>query len=151
MKHRDEIIISIKPRFAENIFNGSKTVELRTRRPNIEPGTRIWIYATSPVAEICGFADLDKITSGTPLEIWRKLGSKTAISNAEFDAYFEGRDTAHALELTNVMKMKTRIPLERIRELVRNFHPPQFFARVNEATATARFGNRAFVPIAQSA
>jgi predicted transcriptional regulator len=151
MKRRDEIIISIKPRYANGIFDGSKTVELRTRRPNIAPGTRIWIYVTTPVAEICGYADLLRISTGTPAEIWSKLGQKTAISREEFDDYFENRDLAHALELTDVMKMKNHLPLERIRELVSDFHPPQFFCRLNGAGIAMRLENRSYQRIEQFA
>jgi hypothetical protein len=54
MIEHDEILISLKPKHAAHIFEGEKTVELRKRRPNIKPGTRIWIYATSPTAAIKG-------------------------------------------------------------------------------------------------
>ncbi len=54
MVSQDEILISLKPKHANEIFDGGKTVELRKRRPKIKPGTRVWIYATSPIAALWG-------------------------------------------------------------------------------------------------
>src|SRR5436190_16052761 len=106
MIDHDEILISLKPKHAAHVFEGAKTVELRKRRPNIRPGTRIWIYATSPTAAIKGYASLAQIQTGSPSLIWRTLGSRTGISKGEFDLYFKACDVAHALVLTNVMEMK---------------------------------------------
>lgn len=147
MNDHDEILISLKPRHAANIFEGEKTVELRKRRPNIKPGTRIWIYATSPTAAIKGYANLAQIQSGPPSLIWKNLGSQTGISKDEFDRYFGVCDIAHALVLTDVMEMKRALPLKRIRELINNFHPPQFFCHLNGARRTMRLFSRKYEPI----
>ena len=144
MIDHDEILISLKPRHATNIFDGEKTVELRKRRPNIEPGTRIWIYATSPTAAIKGYANLTQIQSGPPPLIWKNLGSQTGISKDEFDSYFQACATAHALVLADVMEMKQALSLKRIRELVDNFHPPQFFCHLNGARKTMRLSSRKY-------
>jgi predicted transcriptional regulator len=149
MISQDEILISLKPRHAEHIFAGEKTVELRKRRLNIAPGTRIWVYATAPTAEIKGYANLVAIQTGPPSLIWKTLGSRTGISKVEFDAYFEGCDTAHALVLGDIMKMKQALPLKRIRELVSNFQPPQFFCHLNGARKTMRLSARKYEPIKQ--
>jgi predicted transcriptional regulator len=143
----DEILISLKPKHAANIFEGEKTVELRKRRPNIDPGTRIWIYATSPTAAIKGYASLAQIQSGPPSLIWKNLGYQTGISKEEFDAYFQRCETAHALMLADVMEMKQALSLKRIRELVDNFHPPQFFCHLNGARKTMRLSSRKYEPV----
>ena len=147
MIDRDETLISLKPKHAAHIFEGEKTVELRKRRPNIKPGTRIWIYATSPTAAIKGYASLVQIQTGSPSLIWKTLGSRTGVSKDEFDLYFEACDVAHALVLTDVMEMKQALPLKRIRELVINFHPPQFFCHLNGTRKTMRLSSRKYGPI----
>ena len=43
------IVRSLKPRFAEAIFRGTKTIELRRTRPKIAVLIRVLFYATSPV------------------------------------------------------------------------------------------------------
>jgi predicted transcriptional regulator len=144
MIDHDEILISLKPRHATNIFQGEKTVELRKRRPNVAPGTRVWIYVTSPTAAIKGYANLVEIRSGPPPLIWKDLGSRTGISKDEFEAYFEASATAHALVLADIMEMKQALRLKRIRELVDDFHPPQFFCHLNGARKSMRLSSRAY-------
>jgi predicted transcriptional regulator len=147
MIEHDEILISLKPKHAAHIFEGEKTVELRKRRLNIKPGTRIWIYATSPIAAIKGYANLVQIQTGTPSLIWKRLGSKTGISKDEFDIYFAACDVAHALVLADVMEMKQALPLKQIRERINNFQPPQFFCHLNGARKTMRLSSRKYESI----
>jgi predicted transcriptional regulator len=132
-------------------LEAGKTVELRRRRPNIKPGTRIWIYATSPTAAIKGYANLLQIQTGSPSLIWKTLGNRTGISKKEFDVYFEARKVAHALILTDVMQMKHTLSLKRIRQLVSNFQPPQFFCHLNGARHTMHLASRKFEPIKKTA
>jgi len=147
MIDHDDILISLKPKHAENIFEGEKTVELRKRRPRIEPGTRIWIYATAPTAAIKGYANLVQIQSGPPSLIWKNLGGRTGISKDEFDSYFKACTMAHALIIADVMEMKQALSLNRIRELVNDFHPPQFFCHLNGARKAMRLSSRKYQPI----
>lgn len=144
MKHSDDILISIKPQYALPIFNGMKTVELRRRKPSIVPGARIWIYATAPVAALQGYAHLDRVVSGTPLSIWRDFGDQTGVSKAEFERYFSESESAFALVLSKVRALEHPILLKQIRERVGNFHPPQFFCRMNGTVADLRLNSRKF-------
>lgn len=142
-KHTD-ILISLKPKHAEHVFGGEKTVELRRRRPNVNPGTRVWIYATAPVAAIKGHASLTRIESASPSLIWKTWGNRTGISKGEFDLYFKDCETAHALVLNDVMLMERALPLERIRELIHGFHPPQFYYHLNGARESMRLSSRKY-------
>lgn len=133
MTKQTDILISLKPRHAEHIFRGEKTVELRKRRPKVGAGTKVWIYATAPVAAIKGHASLSRIESASPKRIWQAWGEHTGLSKAEFDSYFEDCEIAHALILNDVMSMDVALSLTRIRELIKTFHPPQFYYRLNGA------------------
>jgi predicted transcriptional regulator len=147
MNEPTEILISLKPRHADHIFQGSKTVELRKRRLKIEPGSRVWIYATAPAAAIRGYARLDRIETGTPSQIWQKLGARTGISHQEFERYFQGCKVAYGLVLSNVMEMESVLPLAKIRESVDNFHPPQFYCHLNGSRKSMRLSRRKYRPI----
>ncbi|WP_081710844.1 MULTISPECIES: ASCH domain-containing protein [unclassified Afipia] len=137
-----DILISLKPKYANQVFDGLKTVELRRRRPNVNPGTRIWIYATTPAGAIKGYASIARIDSATPASIWKTWGSRTGLSKDEFDSYFEDREFAHAIVLRDVMVMKNSLSLAEIRELVTDFHPPQFYFRLNGAKRKMRLSSR---------
>jgi predicted transcriptional regulator len=142
MNEPDEILISVKPKYANHIFEGIKTVELRKRRLRVKSGTRIWIYATAPSAAIRGYANLAYIETGSPSQIWKVLGPQTGISKKEFETYFEKCDEAHALILTNVMALKTPLPLGTIRKAVIDFQPPQFYCHLNGAGQTMGLSSR---------
>ena len=49
------IVLSLKPRFAEAILTGDKTVELRRAEPKIVVPTRALLYATTAVLASRGF------------------------------------------------------------------------------------------------
>ena len=143
MNNESDVLISIRQKYARQIFGGEKTVELRKRRPNIARGAKVWIYATSPVAALQGYANLDRVISDKPSSIWANLGRKAAISKSEFDAYFSGCDVAHALILSGIQVLDRPLPLEDMKKLVRGFHPPQFFCRLNGAATAMRLSRRA--------
>jgi predicted transcriptional regulator len=55
------ILLSIKPEWAEKIYNGEKTIEWRKSRPSIDRNnrhTRVYIYETAPVKRITGYFTL---------------------------------------------------------------------------------------------
>jgi predicted transcriptional regulator len=51
---RKTLLISIKPRYAEMIFSGVKTVELRRKEPRVGQGDRMVVYVSSPIMEVTG-------------------------------------------------------------------------------------------------
>ena len=58
MPDATDAIISIHPDYADAIFAGKKTIELRRRIPEVPSGTRLWIYATRPTGAIIGFVTI---------------------------------------------------------------------------------------------
>lgn len=51
------ILLSIKPEWAEKIYNGEKTIEWRKSRPRLDRNNhhmRVYIYETAPVKRITG-------------------------------------------------------------------------------------------------
>ena len=49
-----DVLMSIRPIYAEAIFDGIKTVELRRRRPSFVDGTRVLVYSSSPHQKLLG-------------------------------------------------------------------------------------------------
>jgi predicted transcriptional regulator len=102
----------------------------------------VWIYATSPIAALQGYASLERVISDRPSTIWTNLGREAAISKDEYDTYFLGYDVAHALVLSGIHVLDHPLPLEEMKKLVRGFHPPQFFCRLNGAVSEMRLSRR---------
>lgn len=50
------IIISIKPKWAQKIYSGEKTIEWRKTRPSmLIPREKIYIYETAPISQVTGY------------------------------------------------------------------------------------------------
>lgn len=139
----NEIIISIKPNFVEKILNGEKTVELRTRRANLEPGTKMWIYSTLPMGEICARATVDYVQTGSPEEMWKEYRNEIAINEEEFWEYVGEREAVSIIKISKVNPINKGISLKRIKEELNHFIPPQFFMRVknNNPIKTLLYGS----------
>ena len=124
---KSEILISIEPRYFARILSGEKTVELRRRALRITEEARIWLYCKAPIASISAVCQLRYSETLTVADIWAKHSSQMALSRSEYDAYLKGRDTAHALVLSEVRPLNNPIDLQAARALRLNFQPPQFF------------------------
>ena len=135
------LVISIRPRFAEMIFAGSKTVELRRVCPKISAGDLALIYVSSPSKQLQGAFEVGKVISASPSALWRKLGKKSGITRAEFFDYFQGKSKAHALVIKRVWKLSAPICLTALRRRKGGFRPPQNFhyLKRNESSLLASF------------
>lgn len=124
-----DIMISVKPVFVDRMLSGSKTVELRRRKLSVTPGTRVWIYKTAPSGVVAACAEIERVESGSPAELWRSHCSNLGISVAAFYRYLNGRNTAYAVVLKNIQPVR-QLTLNALRNKSENFHPPQFFRRI---------------------
>ena len=57
------LLLSLKPRYADAILSGAKTIELRRTRPNIKVPALALIYSTSPVRSLVGSCCVESIDS----------------------------------------------------------------------------------------
>ena len=131
MSKVDEAIISIHPKYVEAILRGEKTIELRRRIPNIQIGTRLWIYSTRPQAAIVGTAIVGEIHRESPSAIWKRWSTHMCVSQEAYDDYFHDSNVAIAICLTNVFKYRP-IAIEQLRAIKPNFHPPQVIAKISK-------------------
>jgi predicted transcriptional regulator len=131
MTANDHVLISLDERHANNIFSGTKRVELRRRTMRVNKGTVVWIYVKQPVGSVLGQAVVAATHTLTPNQIWRRFGSCSGLGRAEFFGYFEGLNTAFALELKDVRKLREGVSLDTLRDASSGFHPPQFFTRID--------------------
>lgn len=117
------LFISVKPKYANAILEGTKTVELRRTRPNLPDGSLVILYSSTPTRAVVGWARLTGVRVGTPIEIWDEYGTAAAIDEPDYDAYFDGTAQAFALELNDVVAAFQPIPLDVIRSI--GIQPPQ--------------------------
>ena len=128
------IVLSLKPRFADGVLTGAKTVELRRAEPKIVVPTRGLIYSTSPVRALVGTCIVTRVETDRLADLLQRFGPRTGINRREFLDYFKGVEKGTALMLSDPDVLLRPIPLTRLRETSQGFTPPQSFAYVNAET-----------------
>jgi predicted transcriptional regulator len=131
MKTNHAFLISVRPRFAEMIFAGSKTVELRRVCPKVAAGDLALVYVSSPAMELRGSFEVGKIITESPTALWKKVGKKSGVTRTEFFAYFQGKKQAHALVIKRAWKLDAPVCLTTLRRRKGGFRPPQNFHYLN--------------------
>lgn len=126
------MLISLKPRFADAILSGKKTVELRRQRVTAEPGTLIYIYASSPAMALVGTVELSQVIFSNPARIWDCFGHRFSLAKTEFLDYVDSCDNVSALILKRPKTWTTPVSLQELRELG-SFHPPQSYRFFSKA------------------
>jgi predicted transcriptional regulator len=131
------LLVSVKPVYADLLLSGTKTVELRRVRPNVQPGCRVLLYASSPSMEMVGTARVKAIDVGEAPSIWSSHGPATGVDRSTFDAYFDGAVVAVAITLHDVRRLHRGVPLAELRRRIAGFRPPQSFGYLGSVEAAA--------------
>ena len=121
------LLLSIHSRFAEMIFSGTKTIELRRRRPRVNTGDLVFVYVPTPVRALIGAFEVGRTIEGPPKSIWKNWSSATGLTQAAFDRYFFGRKLAYGIVIKKYWRLDESVGLETLRKRKRGFHPPQAF------------------------
>lgn len=122
------VLLSIKPEFANKIFDGSKKYEYRRaifKRSDIR---RVVVYASSPVKKVIGEFTIDNILEDKVEAIWNETSLMAGISKKYFMSYFENKDKAYAIKIGNVTRYRTCRNLSDYNIV----SAPQSFAYINE-------------------
>ena len=130
------LLLSIRPKYANKIFEGTKSVELRRVRPNIQSGDLIMVYVSSPVKSLQGILEVDYVIEGELDKLWEQVHAYAGVTRDEFDDYYKNTPTGFGIFLKSVKKMSNPIGLDKLREKFGNFHPPQSYRYMlpNEVT-----------------
>ena len=123
-----EVILSIKPEYANKIFNGSKKFEFRRSIFKNKEVTKIIVYASSPVSKIIGEFEIEKILYEDLKSLWKLTKDFSGISEKYYYDYFIGKENGYALE---VKKVKLYKEVLCIKETF-GINPPQSFAYVKK-------------------
>lgn len=122
-----DVIFSIKPKYADRIMEGVKTVELRRRFANEAPiGARAFIYSSGPTKAMLGYATIADVRRLRVDEIWKEYADEASVSQAEFDAYFDGLTHGYVITLRDPRRFKKSASISYLRERF-GFRAPQSY------------------------
>lgn len=96
-----KIIISVNPEHVNNIINGSKKYEYRTKTAKNDVNKLI-IYETTPIKKVVAEAEIVEVLALEPNILWKKTKEFSGISKEFFDSYFKNREIAYAYKLGKI-------------------------------------------------
>lgn len=126
------VLLSVKPKYVEEIRNGNKKYEFRKSifsKKNIGKIEKIFIYSSSPIKKIVARFILSVFLEDHPKNLWEKCKDLSGIDKLEFFNYFGKRDKGFAIKITQ-LKFFTQ-PLEP-KIVIPNFTPPQSFCYIED-------------------
>ncbi|MBP5973777.1 ASCH domain-containing protein [Brasilonema sp. CT11] len=133
------LLLSIRPKYAQKIFDGNKKVELRRVRTRLDKDDLVLVYASSPQKALIGYFEVDRILE-IPIQkfpedlnkIWNQVSKTAEISRQEFDIYYAGASLSVCIFLKNVQLLPQPVTLTRLREELSDFRPPQSYHYLTE-------------------
>lgn len=123
-----KVLLSIKPEFVREIFQGRKKFEYR-KNVFAKHVSQVVVYSTKPEGLIVGEFSVKEILSDTPEKLWEKTAIVSGITKEFFDQYFEGREKGYALRIENPVLYKKPVnPFDAFTSFV----APQSFKYLDE-------------------
>lgn len=130
---QDALLLSIRPEHAQNIFTGTKTVELRRVRPRVSKGYKVLVYVSSPIKALVGGFEVAEVIEDKPKKLWGKVQEYAAITRKQFDEYYIDAVTGYGIMIANVWALDQVVPLEHLRKKLPGFQAPQSYRYLKDA------------------
>lgn len=123
-----DVILSIKPKYCEDIKKGKKKYEFRKRiSKSWNQAEKVFMYSTSPVKKIVGTFTVDTIIEDIPDKLWKNFESSSGLCEKEFFEYFGTSKKGYAIRIKNVLMFNPVDP----KVFIPSFVPPQSYCYVN--------------------
>jgi len=121
------VLLSIRPQFAERIFEGVKHYEFRRVLFKDRSVKKIIVYASAPVSRVIGEFEIEDILELEKEGLWHQTKEYSGISKECFDQYFQGRQVGYAIKIRKAYLYETPLELEKSFNIK---HAPQSFVYV---------------------
>ena len=118
------VLLSVKPEYAEKILEGKKKYEFRRiifKRNDIQ---KVYVYSSSPISKIIASFEIEQILKDSPEKIWKLCQKYGYIKKKDFFEYFKNSASAYAIKIGNVDSFQEPIDPYNI---IEDFKPPQSF------------------------
>jgi predicted transcriptional regulator len=100
------ILLSIKPEYANKIFDGTKKYEFRRTIFKDSNVNTVVVYASSPVQRVIGEFTIEKVLSETTDKLWSLTNEFSGITKDFFDEYFGSKEIGYAIKVREIKKYK---------------------------------------------
>ncbi len=129
MEKKRSVLMSIRPKYVEEILSGKKLFEFRKAVFKEDDVQKVIIYASSPVKRIVAEFDIKEITSDTPEAIWKECAKYAGIDKHSFMEYFSNKKKAFSIGIHNLKIFNE--PIDPYKG-IDGFRPPQSYMFMNQ-------------------
>ena len=121
-----KVLLSIKPEFADKIFDGTKKFEFRRTIFTRSHINTALVYASSPIQRVIGEFEISQVLFDDIDNLWLRTRDYAGIDKACFFKYFSDKNKGYAIEIKKVRKYKNPLHLQERFQI----QPPQSFAYI---------------------
>jgi predicted transcriptional regulator len=118
-----KVLLSIKPKYADLIFDGTKKFEFRRTIFKNENIKTIVVYASSPVQKVIGEFEIEAILNTNLSLLWKQTKEHAGIDKQYFLDYFINKEKGYAIKIKKARKYRKPLCLREDFNLL----PPQSF------------------------
>ncbi|MEJ6399964.1 hypothetical protein [Nicoliella lavandulae] len=105
-----DVLISIKPKYVNEIINGNKKYEFR-KHAFKKPVDYIYIYETRPIMKVTHKFKLTDVIIDTPNNIWNKCSSVSGMNLSDFSRYYQNSNKAVAIKIDKLETLEEPLSL----------------------------------------
>lgn len=135
----DDLVMSVKPQYADSIIRGDKKVEVRRIFSKKWEGSRVSLYVSSPVRALVGSATIARVVESEPEELWDNYNGALGCSKQEYDSYVDSAKEVFAIELEDVHPFIARVPISQISNFItEDLKPPQSYFNLKKNSSWAQ-------------
>lgn len=100
------VLLSIKPEFAEKIFDGTKKYEFRKNIFKNTDVTTVVVYASSPVQRVIGEFSIETILNDNIDAVWKETAPFSGITHDFYLSYFANKERAYAIKIRDARRYR---------------------------------------------
>lgn len=118
-----KVLLSIKPEFAEKIFNGTKKYEFRRSIFKNTDVKTVVVYVSSPTQQVIGEFKIGAILCDAIDSLWSRTRKHAGINKKSFFEYFSDKQHGYAITIKEVRTYSKPLSLKKDFNVL----PPQSF------------------------
>ena len=121
------VLLSIKPEFADKIFDGTKKYEFRRSIFKNNSISSVVVYASSPTQKVIGEFEIERIINAEVQDLWNETKEDSGITEAYFMKYFIGKEAGFAIKIKEVKRYEKPLCIKEDFQAT----PPQSFIYID--------------------
>lgn len=122
------VLLSIKPKYAQAIANGEKLFEFRRKIFKASCIERVYLYASAPTSRVVCSFKVGRILANHPVHIWNEVREFSGLKAEEYFKYFNNCSKGYAIEIIDLEVFADPI---NPKELIDDFMPPRSFRYID--------------------